>query len=198
MDEKREGKRIGQVTGSLIGMIAAMPDESSRKAILAKLRNSINKPVTENIEVLSLVFSRVPEEFLGRSGDLTKEEDAIFTTLQLYALHQQGMDESVMLKEDGYDSIGIALNRLRNADDSKAADRRFNAMITAATFAELKIHLRHLIKLLKAKEKAVKIDYAALSEDLFRAARDGMETVRLKWARDYYRMNKKGEKTDEK
>lgn len=98
----------------------------------------------------------------------------------------------------GLGNLGASLRALRAGDATQAADRRFNAMITATTFNELANHLRHLIKLLKSKTEA-KVNYAQLAQDLYWFQLGYQSDIRLKWSRDYYRhyMEGKGEESDE-
>lgn len=198
MSRENESEKVFLTTKSIILKISKMSDDSSKKAILANLRNSISKSTLENIEVLALIFSRMPEELLGNGGELSHGEDAVLSSLQLYALHQQGMENSVMFEEEKGPSIGYSLGQIKVVDESKSISKRFNSMVTSGSFEELKNHLRHLIKLLKAKDKSVKIDYALLAKDLFLVSRGYGKNIMLKWARDYYRIKNKGEEKNEK
>lgn len=194
------------VMGRIVGRLNNTLETSRTKAILAQLRNSIGRDFSQTVDVWGEVFSEMPEEFLSKTGKPTKEENAILTALQFYAFHQQGKKESVnMQKIDKenidskmkYSNIGDSLRELRKSDDSRAIDRRFNTMITAATFEELKIHLRHLISLFKARSSS-KINYAKLAEDLFWFQHGNKEYIRLRWGQSYYRNIKKNkEKNDE-
>ena len=75
----------------------------------------------------------LPEEFLSSYQQPSYEELAIYTALQLYALHQQGVSTSVMLDDSKpYENIGSALGKLRKEDDTTSIDRRFNTMITSS------------------------------------------------------------------
>ena len=90
------------------------------------------------------------------------------------------------------------LRRL-DTDDSKAIDRRFNALITAGDFDELTYHLRHLIKLLKSKTSGgAAVDFLQLAQDIYWFDRGNEENVRLSWAREYYRVNYKEKDEKEK
>lgn len=168
-------------------------DTPNTKAIFASIRNSINKDSTANMDAMAFVFQNIPEEFLGFNKNLNDYEKAILTSVQMYALRQQAKTESV-LKID-YDegerrqNFGIALSTLRG-EDSKAIDRRFNAMITSSNFDELSHHLRQMIKLLKAKSNA-KVDYASLADDLYWFLKNQREGLKIKWSRSYYKFNKK-------
>ncbi|AWN61442.1 type I-E CRISPR-associated protein Cse2/CasB [Streptococcus sobrinus] len=198
MSEQRKA-RVAEVTRKILIKLSKQKDTSSGKALLARLRQSIGKPVSETVAVWPILFEDLPEEFLGHDGYTSAEEQAILTTLQLYALHQQSLSHSVFIGEENkYQNIGNSFRQLRQGEDTTAIDRRFNVMITASTFEELVYHLRHLITLLKSKSPETKVDYARLSEDLYWFLRDYQERVRLSWARDYYKRNFKGEKDNDK
>lgn len=168
-------------------------ENPSTKAIFANIRNSINKDSSVNMDALAFVFQNIPEEFLGFNKNLNDYEKAILTAVQMYALHQQAKIESVLKLdyEEGEkrQNLGDALSSLRS-DDSKAIDRRFNAMITSSNFEELSHHLRQMIKLLKAKSDA-KVDYASLADDLYWFLKNQREGLKIKWSRSYYKLNKK-------
>ena len=172
--------------------------ESSTKAILAQLRNSINKNLGENIESLAFIFSMIPEDKLGIGKNLNYYEQAILTTLQLYAIYQQGEDRSVTYRNEDYPykSLGQSLRTLRNPDDQKAnksIDLRFNSLISSTDYKMLNHHLRQIIKLLKAKSEE-QVDFFSLSNDLYAYLLGDVNPIKIKWARDYYwNVAKKGE-----
>lgn len=170
-------------------------ENPSTKAIFANIRNSINKDSSVNMDALAFVFQNIPEEFLGFNKNLNDYEKAILTAVQMYALHQQAKIESVLKLdyEEGEkrQNLGDALKTIRDReDDTKAIDRRFNAMITSSNFEELSHHLRQMIKLLKAKSDA-KVDYASLADDLYWFLKNQREGIKIKWSRSYYKLNKK-------
>lgn len=201
---KRESNIYG-VCLNIINYLDKTKDEPATKAKLANLRNSITKDISYNIESLAFVFSMIPEDYLGTYKELNYFEDTILTVLQLYAIYQQGKDESVVYRNDEfpYISFGKSLSSLRqipkdkNTNDNNAIDQRFNAMVTSADIEELKHHLRQMIKLLKSKSKET-IDFASLSKDLYDFRFGDKEPVRIKWSRDYYRYSghKKGDKDE--
>lgn len=169
-------------------------ENPSTKAIFANIRNSINKDSSVNMDALAFVFQNIPEEFLGYNKNLNDYEKAILTAVQMYALHQQAKVESVLkldYKEgEKIQNLGVALKTARDKeDDTKALDRRFNAMITSSNFEELSHHLRQMIKLLKAKSDA-KVDYASLAYDLYWFLKNQREGLKIKWSRSYYKFNK--------
>lgn len=172
-------------------------ENPTTKAIFANIRNSINKDSSVNMDALAFVFQNIPEEFLGFNKNLNDYEKAILTAVQMYAIHQQAKVESVLkldYKEDERrQNLGEALKTVRDReDDTKAIDRRFNAMITSSNFDELSHHLRQMIKLLKAKSDT-KVDYASLADDLYWFLKNQREGLKIKWSRSYYKFNKKEE-----
>ena len=191
-------------TSSIIYQIAGSLYTSSSKAHLAQLRQSINRDIYTAAGVFPLIFSNISDQHLGRGGRLTDGERAIITTLQLYALHQQGKSENVNIVDNTDEgkrarNLGAVLNSLRTDENTRAVDRRFNAMITANNFDELTIHLRHLIKLLKSRSRS-KLNYPQLANDLYFYQKGFEDELRLKWSRSYYRQpnKQKGEKENEK
>ncbi len=186
--ENRNDYQIYKVSNRILFSLNAIKDSSQGKAIMANLRNSIGKPLSETIEVWSVLFEYLPEEFLGSNNKITDEELAIITTVQLYALHQQGISKTVLM-EDGkiYENMGYSLSFMRKGDDIKSTDRRYNSMITASDFEEFTYHLRHLINLLKSRNPEAKVNYAKLSEDLYWYLRGYDEKLKLAWSKAYYR-----------
>lgn len=182
-------------TAKILRTLDSTRDKPSTKAIFANIRNSINKDSSVNMDALAFVFQNIPEEFLGYNKNLNDYEKAILTAVQMYALHQQAKTDSVFKIE--YDegekrqNLGDALKTVRDKeDDTKAIDRRFNAMITSSNFEELSYHLRQMIKLLKAKSDA-KVDYASLADDLYWFLKNQREEFKINWSRSYYKSNKK-------
>lgn len=125
---------------------------------------------------------------------MSYKEKAIITSLQIFAVHQQGNSQSVLLEADDenkYKNIGYALKVLRTDENAKSTDRRFNAMISADTFEEFTFHLRQLISLLKSRSDQ-KVNYAKLAQDLYYFQIPSMrENTKLSWAKEYYKFTNK-------
>ena len=185
--EKSKTFRVESVTRNILNELESEINSSNGRANLANIRNSINRPLTESIDILPLLFKYLPEDFLSSDGKLSLEEKAIVTTIQLYSLHQQAESESVLLSKDAekWKNFGYSLSFLRKGEDSLAADRRFNTMITSSTFEELSHHMRQMIKLLKSKTDA-KVNYTKLSGDLYKFLTGYGEEVKFSWASRYY------------
>ena len=173
--EKSKTFRVESVTRNILNELESEINSSNGRANLA------------NIDLLPLLFRYLPEDFLSSDGKLSLEEKAIVTTIQLYALHQQAESESVLLSKDAekWKNFGYSLSFLRKGEDSLAADRRFNTMITSSTFEELSHHMRQMIKLLKSKTDA-KVNYTKLSGDLYKFLTGYGEEVKFSWASRYY------------
>ena len=182
------------VTSNILNQIAHDLDSSATKATLANLRNSISKPYSQTIGVFSTFYKYLPDSFISEYGDLSYKEKAIITSLQIFAVHQQGNSQSVLLEADDenkYKNIGYALKVLRTDENQKSTDRRFNAMISAGTFEELTFHLRQLVSLLKSRSDQ-KVNYAKLSQDLYYFQIPSMrENIKLSWAKEYYKFTNK-------
>lgn len=164
-----EGSNVYNVTAKILRKINQTKDTSSTRALFANIRNSINKSSSNNLDALAFVFNNMPEEYIGFGKELSDYEQAILTAIQMYALHQQSNEKSVLKIEynegEKRQNLGDALSTLRGSDN-KSIDRRFNAMILSSNYLQLQNHLRQFIKLLKAKSDA-KVDYASVADDLF-------------------------------
>lgn len=188
-----EQKSVGQVTNDIIQKIER--EKEHRAAVLARLRNSIGKPLVEAGDVWPLLFENMPQQYLGRCGEETKEEQAVYMTLQLYAMCMQGASGAVISDPSYKGTIGMSLRNGRDPDDSKALDRRFNALITADTFAELVHHLRQLMKIVKSKKdkKEMIVNFERLADDLYRYINGKKHRVCFRWAQDYYSITDKNQ-----
>lgn len=173
-------------------------ENSSNRAILAKLRNSIGKPISQNVDVFKFIFGKLPESLLGRDDYISNSEKSILTTLQLYSIYRQGDTKyNSPVEKNKYKNIGNSLKQLRNDENNSSADRRFNAMITSETYEELIYHLRHLVKLLKSKSSEAYIDFGKLSMDLYYFLEGYSEDIKFNWSRDYYKIEFKGDDKNE-
>lgn len=192
-DEKKKRPTVYSAAGAMLQALENTLDTPGGRANFAKLRRAVGRPLSGTVDLWPLIYPLMPDEFLSENRT-SAEELAILTALTLYALHQQGKGNSVLNRER-HSNIGDALKALRG-EDSAAMDRRFNALITSDSFEELCHHLRQMIGLLRAKSDAT-VNYARLAQDLFYFQVGRRETIRLNWARAYYRQNKKETKGDE-
>ncbi|MCT7715889.1 MAG: type I-E CRISPR-associated protein Cse2/CasB [Lactobacillus iners] len=191
-----EESNVYNVTAKILRKIDQTKDTSSTRALFANIRNSINKSSSNNLDALAFVFNNMPEEYIGFGKELSDYEQAILTAIQMYALHQQSNEKSVLKIEynegEKRQNLGDALSTLRGSDN-KSIDRRFNAMILSSNYLQLQNHLRQFIKLLKAKSDA-KVDYASVADDLFWFLKNQKDGVKIKWSRSYYKFRKVNDK----
>lgn len=196
MEEIKE--TVYSVTKRILIKLDALSEQPTGKAYLAKIRNSIGKSINEATDVWQILFENLPEEFLSETKKPKIEELAILTSIQMYALHKQGNDLKLYSDEDAkFKNIGYSLRKLKLDTSSVSINKRFNSMITSTTFEELSNHLRSLIKILKSKFPDMFVDYALLADDLFSYLKGYDQDVRLRWSREYYKMNSKGENNNE-
>ncbi|MGI6578687.1 MAG: type I-E CRISPR-associated protein Cse2/CasB [Saccharofermentanales bacterium] len=195
METTNPSPTVYSVTNDIVYKLDQTLETSSGKATLANLRNSIGKPLSQSVEIWPLLFENLPGDFLSQDQSESRKELAILTTLQLYALYRQGKQIPVRKQNEkrGFENIGYSLSTLRTGDNTVSVDRRFNTLITAATYDELIHHLRQMIKLLKSKMSGeINIDFGRLAQDLYGFLIEKEENIRLNWARAYYRTNPKG------
>lgn len=171
-----------------IGALQRLP-EHPRKAALANLRRGVGTKPGDLPELWGAFLQELPEELLSKTGEPTPGEWAVYLTLTLYALHQQGHDlPAAPMHRDG-EPLGSAVHRLVKPDETpedSAILRRFNALATAEAMPERAHYLRGIVQQLRAA--AIPLDYVRLSADLLDLQLpDGAARVRLRWGQDFYR-----------
>lgn len=185
MDEER--KSVDAVMRKIIAEIEPIKTLGSGKALLAGIRDSIGKELANAPQVWPLLFANLPEEYLGDKSRITAEENAIYLSLQIYAVMQQGSSKSEREDEKPTRNIGESLRSLRGDESkTKAMDERFNTMVTAGSFEELSHYLRQMIKILKANIDSPSVDYPKLAKDLFWMQKGKQDNILMDWARAYY------------
>jgi CRISPR system Cascade subunit CasB len=158
-------------------------DRSSAVAKMARLRRSAGSEARFSA-AWDDVLVGMPTELMGRGDDPAATERAAFHALALYARHQQSRPRPMHQQGVG---LGRSVHRLAlSIGDEDPVLRRFHALGTAESFAEVVYHLRGLIGQLRAAD--IGLDYGSLARDLLNLQdprRSG--SVRLRWSRDYYR-----------
>ena len=133
----------------------------------------------------------LPEILVGKDEKPSYGEWAVYTTLTLFALHQQGKDlKSQCMNQEGM-FLGKAVRTLiQTSEDENRVKRRFDAAATSNSMEEIAHHLRGLIQLLKSEN--IPLDYPKLTEDLYRFQfPEARDNVRLMWGREFYSMQAK-------
>lgn len=186
-----EAKQVKNYVKHQIYKLTGSSNESSSRAMLANLRRGIATTPGSIPALWEITFNGLPEELCGRDEEPSRGEWAIYTTLTLYALHQQGKEMSQHpMSQEGH-SLGMALRKLiSNEDEEKRIKRRFDVAATSDSLEEFAHHLRGLIQLLKSQN--IPLDYPSLAEDLYWFQNpDVRDSVRLRWGRDFYRIQNK-------
>ncbi|EPI42421.1 type I-E CRISPR-associated protein Cse2/CasB [Gardnerella vaginalis] len=178
-------------------------DIASRRAMLAQLRHTIGKPLSQSVEIWPWILSNVPENFINKYGEVSYQLQAVINTLQIYSLYEQGGVEKLGDKNSNeseeseskksYSNMGTTLRGLRSDEGVRGAmDRRFSVMITASDYESFYYYLRQLVRLLKGRTKDNRqaINYIQLARDLYLLQFEDSEKVRLSWAQEYYRFSK--------
>ncbi len=183
---------IGLFVKKKIGQIQAVADYGAGKKTLAQLRRGIGHEPGSLPELFAITLQDLPEGFLSKDGDATKEEWASYLSLTLYALHQQGYNaqtQPMHTKEGG--SLGSAMSSLVSSyeGDPNAEERILQRLQTLATSIDMKAlshHLRSVVQLLKSK--GIPLDYGRLAGDLYEMQfPEGKKRVCLRWGEDLYR-----------
>ncbi len=194
---------VSNSVSKIIKQFIEIADASSNRAMLAQLRHTIGKPLSQSVEIWPWILSNVPVSFINKYGEVSYQLRAVINTLQIYALYEQGVREKSSYKdlnksedsenEKSYNNMGTALRALRSDEGVRVAmDRRFSVMITASDYESFYYYLRQLVRLLKSrtKENQQAIDYSKLARDLYLLQFEDSEKIRLSWAQEYYRLSK--------
>lgn len=172
------------------GQISALSADTKRNgAMLAKLRRGAGRTPGELPELWGAFLNGIPDELLSSSGEPTPAEWAIYLSLTLYALHQQGSSESVHAEGISLGKAAAGLMNEPSDEERERVLRRFGPVVTAKDMHELSHHLRCLIELLRSK--GIRLDHVRLAEDIFEYQfAESRKRVRLRWGQDFYYTDK--------
>ena len=162
-------------------------ETSGGRAMLAKLRRGIGRTPGEIPELWGAFLSGLDESLYGQNGNPSRAEWAIYLSLTMFALHQQGSAESVQQENVSLGKAAAGLiDRSKDEDEErKRIMQRFGSVITASDMSELSHHLRGMIQILKANN--VHLDYVRLAGDLLDFQhQDSRRKVQLRWGEDFY------------
>ncbi|WP_045821821.1 type I-E CRISPR-associated protein Cse2/CasB [Williamsia herbipolensis] len=161
-------------------------------AALARLRQATSRPPGSAPDVWEYTIGVVPKHLQGRSDEPSAHEWAAHIAMTFFALHQQGRVDG-MTRPGG--TLGSAARRLVTGPDlEESIRRRFQAVALAETRQGVVHHLRALIGLLRAK--GVPLDYGRLADDLVDMFSGRGDRVRLRWGRDFRRIDQTPVVTD--
>jgi CRISPR system Cascade subunit CasB len=169
-----------------IHYICSMPGDGPQKAILAKLRRGIGKKPGEDPELWRIILKGLPEKWLSNHGEPSPAEWAIYISLTLFALHQQGNNPKCRSMHDQEWPLGSAVRGLvKDEDDEDRILRRFRQIVGADSMPELAHYLRSMVQLLRQED--IPLDYGALANDLYQFQfPEAAARVRLRWGEAFY------------
>ncbi len=173
--------------------LLAQKDTGTGKAQFANLRRGVGKAPGELPELWGMFLCETDEELLSKNGEPTYAEWAIYLSLTMFALHQQGNGESVNIPDVSLGKAASKLAEEQSDDERKRILRRFAPVVTAKDMEELSYHLRSLVQLFKGK--GIGLDYAKLAADIYDIQfEDNRVNVQLRWGQDFYSSNDKSDK----
>lgn len=198
MNRWQQERAVERETNKRLQWIINMTNEAQQRAYLAKLRRGIGHPPGEIPELWAILLDGLPDAMRSDRGEPTRAEWAIYTSLTLFALHQQGRDmrhEPMHAERIGLGYAAWQLTEGKEEERERVA-RRFNLVALAGSMEEMTHYLRGLVQLLRAKRIA--LDYAMLAGDLYRYQYEDLAgAVRLKWGQDFYTVAKDAAKDEE-
>lgn len=161
------------------------------KAELANLRRGLGKQPGELPELWGSFLEGIPEELMGKGKEPSPAESAIYTTMTLYALAQQGSNPDIHSVNQENMSLGRAARLYAGNDEDvrNRIERRLKSILSSETIEDMEHGIRGIIQLIKTKD--IPLDFPRLAEDLYTYSfPEGKEQIRLRWARDFYRWEK--------
>lgn len=173
-----------------------LAEDSSARAALAILRRGVYRPLGADPDTWQIIFDGFPESLEGRSDAPSTPERAAYAALTLFGVHMQSAREKRHIPDVGF---GRAVRKAAGRPDAEGNDsplvKRFHALGTATSFSEVSNHARGLVKQLRAA--GVGLDYGMLAADLFNLQDpQRSDGVRLRWARDLYRLEPQESETE--
>lgn len=164
-------------------------DRSEAVAALARLRRGIGKHAGELPDLWGLTGAE-PLYEQQQAGALPAErieqaEEAAYTAVTLWALHQQSQ-RILPMHQSGGPELGAAVRRLiTDPERGEPVRKRFVRVGTATSLPILAQRLREIILLLRAED--IPLDYGRLADQLYRWQQPGgPEEVRSFWGRAYH------------
>lgn len=173
----------------VIKEIAFLNNSKTYTRSMAIYRKGSSGKVSDNITMFENAIQHPFPQILCNkynTGRPTIYQIAIFTSLAMYATHQQGIDPHVFSVHKTGNSIGTAMAMLQQKTHSSTIPDRFKQMIR--TNGDLGLQ-QQLIRFARwfSKEK-IQLDYANLTGDLidmYGHNPDAKRRLQLRWTEDF-------------
>ena len=165
MSESRADEVYQQTERRLFRLLSG--DDAVIRGNLANLRRGAGKTPGDDPRVWGILFSDLPDNMMGKRGEPSREEWAIYSALTLYAVHQQGNDPKQKNMNRKGVSLGKAASYLVAAEggDDDARERvarRFYQVALANDMLSMIYYLRGFIQLLRSAD--ISLDYPLLAK----------------------------------
>lgn len=198
MHNESEVNRVQRETQKRLDRLLNL-NEAAARGELANLRRGVGRMPGDLPQLWGMLFDQLPEDMLGRRGEPSRAEWAIYTAITLYALHQQGRDpQQASMHREGI-SLGKAAAMLVWEEGEEARERiahRFHQVALASDMETASYYLRGLVQLLRAAD--IGLDYPMLAADLYRFQfEERAAAIRLKWGQDFYAQKNDAQKEQE-
>lgn len=168
---------------------SSSPFNSEAVAMLARLRRcKVDEPGADPT-VWAVTLADIPDE-LRWDAVASPAEKAIHAGFVLYAVHQQS--QSVGVHRPG-SPLGSAVRELaqarsRDGKPDQSVIQRLHQVALANDESGRLYYLRGLINLLRSEERPIPLDYARLTEELWRLGDPYQDSIRVvaQWGRDLH------------
>ena len=183
---------VGAFINKKLAIIKNQADTSAIRGLLVQLRRGVGRQPGDMPVLWGIFLQDLPEHMMGEN-EPSKAEWAIYTSLTLFALHQQGRELKNEFMHKSEMSLGRAVSLLsRKRDAESSIIRRFNAVATSSDMKELSHHMRGMVQLLRSE--GIGLDYVRLATDLYLYQfASNVSSVRLHLGQDLYRYEKEEE-----
>lgn len=159
---------------------------SAATAQLAQLRRGVGKASLNHPELWGIILEKadgtegIPEQYRGKGDQPSSAENAAYTALTLFALHQQSQNQPM---HDAEVSFGNAVGKLVG-NTTNSMKKRFDSLLTAQTENARQHYLRSLITLLRSK--SIAFNYGQFAVDyMYLQYASTRKNVLYKWNREF-------------
>ncbi|MBD0741909.1 type I-E CRISPR-associated protein Cse2/CasB [Streptomyces sp. CBMA152] len=161
-------------------------DRPDAVASLAQLRGGAGKDPLTTPHLWGLIDLRTlyDDGGLRREDNQVRAENAVFTAMTLWALHQQS--RTTPMHVSGGLELGGAVRRLMPGGEvDEPVRRRFVRVGSAPALTVLAIRMRELVTLLRRED--ISLDYALLADQIHQwQRRETRDAVRRSWGRSFH------------
>jgi CRISPR system Cascade subunit CasB len=154
--------------------------EAKDRGALATLRKGLSKIPRPALEMIPIVYPGLLRMGVAELGYIEK---TAFTTCALFSLwHEGSVNEAVRRNEPKSMGASFAMVMMKDAKGTDSIQKRFIALLNAHE-ADMPVHLKHAVALMRSREVAVNWEDLATALDVWDHPD---KPAQLRWARDYW------------